>query len=153
MGAAPLALTPAICLEHESEARAHLLQLVIDAASIPPARRPLGVDAHITRLWRAISELLFTTSPHRHARLVPDPAASNRRLTVERFIKSVDRPDERDDVVPGLPAGSIAGKIVGLIDGAIAAANDLPANLVAANDRRVLLVIRDELTALGEPIR
>src|SRR5215813_4678017 len=58
LGAVRVPLEP--FLEHESRTRAHLLQLVIDAASVPLDRQPAGLEEHISRLWRAIGSLLFT---------------------------------------------------------------------------------------------
>ena len=100
LGATPLEPRWAAYLEHESETRAHLLQLVIDAASVERVERPAELDSHITRLWRAIEQLIWTRSPHEHRRLVPDPAADNRRLTASKFLALVDASDGAPRMVP-----------------------------------------------------
>ena len=96
LGAVPLAPF----LDAESQARGHLLQLVIDAASVKPPARPVGLEEHIGRLWHAVQELVWSDSPSTHRRLVPDPAAANRQRTVERFLTSVDRAMPAPRTVP-----------------------------------------------------
>ena len=95
-GAVPLAPF----LDAESQARGHLLQLVIDAASVKPPARPAGLEEHIGRLWHAVQQLVWSDSPSNHRRLVPDLAAANRQRTVERFLKSVDRAIPAPRTVP-----------------------------------------------------
>lgn len=92
LGAVPVRLGP--YLEHESRARGHLLQLVIDAASIPAERRPAGLELHLTRLWRAIESLLFTTpAESSHARRLIDPAGvAACRATAAKFLAGSSEP-------------------------------------------------------------
>lgn len=90
-------------LEAESQARSHLLQLVVDAGCVAEPDRPRELSNHIHRLWNAIASLKWTDSPSEHRRLVPeDPAVTAaRRLTVQRFLNAVDRPDDVVGVIGG----------------------------------------------------
>jgi hypothetical protein len=140
LGAVPL--TP--FLEQESTARAHLLQLVVDAASVPAVDRPIGLRAHLARLWEAIASLEWTESPSTHRRLVPDPAAENRQLTTERFLALVDRPDP----APRTVSVDRLREPIAIIDKCL---QRWPGGMIPADARRTLDLVRAELVVLVTP--
>ena len=139
-GATPFVVELQPFLEHESETRAHLLQLVIDAASVPETDRPRGLNGHIARLWRAVEQLMFTGSPSQHRRLVADPAADTRRQSAEKFLALVDAGDLEARMIP----------VERLRD--VVAVVDRFLNIDSGRDaRRGLELVRAELVALVTP--
>lgn len=110
-GAPPIDLRP--FLEAEDKVRGQLLQLVIDAASVPEPRRPRGLSDHVVRLWEAVEQLLFTgAGADNERRRLLDPAGVRaQRRTAEKLLMLVDRPDS-DWAAPGILHDSVAGIII-----------------------------------------
>lgn len=148
LGATPPHLGP--YLEHESQARGHLLQLVIDAASVPESKRPRGLNDHIARLWRAVESLLFTGSSSHHRRLIDPEGVEACHRTAERFLMLVDRSPLSDLpesawAAPGIFHDSVAGVIIDRIN--VTLAGDGPHFPAAA--RKTLERIHDDLLCLA----
>lgn len=147
LGATPTHLGP--YLEHESQARGHLLQLVIDAASVPEPQRPRGLNDHIARLWRAVEQLLFTGSSSHHRRLVDPEGIEACHRTAERFLMLVDRSladlPESEWAAPGILHDSLAGIIIDRIN--VTLAGDGPHFPAAA--RKTLERLHDDLLCLA----
>jgi hypothetical protein len=143
----PLGSVPVVLgsfLEHESAARGHLLQLVIDAASVPEEKRPRGLADHIARLWRAVDQLLFTGSSAHCRRLIDPVGIEACHRTAEKFLMLSDRP-ESDYAAPGILHDSVAGIIIDRIN--VALAGDGPHFARVA--RNTLERIHDDLLFLA----
>jgi hypothetical protein len=146
----PLGAPPVLgsFLEHESQARGHLLQLVIDAASVPEEKRPLGLADHIARLWRAVESLLFTDTSSHHRRLIDPEGIEACHRTAEKFLMLMDRPAS-DWAAPGVLHDSVAGIFIDRID--VTLSGDGP--YFTENARRVLERIHEDLLFLAPTIR
>jgi hypothetical protein len=146
LGAPPVRLGS--YLERESEARGHLLQLVIDAASVSEEKRPRGLSDHIARLWRAVEQLLFTDSSSHHRRLIDPEGTEACHRTAEKFLMLMDRP-ESEWAAPGILRDSVAGIFITRID--VTLAGDGPH--FAENARRVLERMHEDLLFLAPTYR
>lgn len=135
-------------LNHESEARGHLLQLVIDAASVPEEKRPRGLTDHIARLWRAVEQLLFTGASSHHRRLIDPEGIEACHRTAEKFLMFSER-HESEWAAPGILHDSVAGIIIDRLNVTLAGDG---AHFPAAA-RAVLERIHDDLLFLAPTVR